>query len=65
MKLLELLPQLEKYGRVKRQLWSNRFLIKPIDEFQPMINCDLNSLIIKEYFLSYNDLISDDWEIIR
>lgn len=65
MKLLELLPQLEKYGRVKRKLWDNRFLIKPIDDFQPLINCDLNSIIMDRYILSFKDLTADDWEIVK
>lgn len=50
MKLLELLPLLEKYGRVRRKLWDDgRFLIKPIDDFHPLINCDLNSMILDRY----------------
>lgn len=65
MKLLETLPQLGKYGRVKRRTWENRFLIKPITDNDPIISCDLNSIIIDRYILTYADLIADDWEFVE
>jgi hypothetical protein len=64
MKLLELLPLMKKYGRVKRTIWENRFLIKPIDDFEPLINCDISSRIMNRYHLSFRDLTSDDWELV-
>lgn len=65
MKLLELLPQIKEYGRVKREFWKNKFLIRSCDDFESLFMCNLNSLIITRELLTFADLIADDWEIIE
>lgn len=65
MKLLELLPKLEHYGRVTRESWRDWFLVRPTNDFSPLVRCDMNSLIMEAYCLSYHDLTSDDWEILK
>ena len=65
MNLLELLPQLEEYGRVKRKHWHDRFILKPIDGTEPMINCNMECLIMDRFLITFNDLIAEDWEIIK
>ena len=64
MKLLELVPKLEDYTRIRRKGWKS-FLIKPSVNCDPLIKLDLLSIQIGRYELSYGDLLADDWEIIE
>lgn len=61
MKLLELIPLLHDYTRIKRNNWDF-FLVKPDLDFEALIRIDLYSIQIGEYKLSYQDLLADDWE---
>jgi len=64
MKLLELVPLLKDYTRIKREGWKY-FLVKPIADCDALIKIDLDSIQIGEYLLSYGDLLADDWEIVK
>ena len=64
MKLLELVPLLEDYTRIKRDYWKF-FLVRSSYDGSPLIKINLYSIEIGEYILSYNDLIADDWEIMK
>jgi len=63
MKLLELLPSIQSYTRIKRKDW-NYFLVKSL-QIQPLIKIDLFSIQIGEYMLTLEDLEADDWEIVQ
>lgn len=63
MKLLELVPTLKDYTRIKRKKWDF-FLVKPHQDFDPLIMLDMVSIQIGKYRLTYEDLLADDWEII-
>ena len=63
MKLLELIPSLKDYTRIKRKGW-NFFLVKSL-KYQSLIKIDLFSIQIGEYMLTLEDLESDDWEVIN
>lgn len=65
MKLLELLPKLERYGRVKREEWGDWYLIKQSDENKPLVLCDFHCMTLREFIPSFESLVSDDWEIIN
>lgn len=64
MKLLELLPNIELYKRIKRESW-NYCLIKSEYTSYPLIKIDMCHLQIEKYALTYDDLIADDWEIVN
>lgn len=64
MKLLELLPTLESYTRIKRSTWYY-FLVRSEIVYRGLIKCDFSSLQLHEYTLSYDDLMADDWEIVE
>ena len=64
MKLLELIPKLESYTRIKRHCW-NYFLVKSEYPYRGLIKCDFESLQLQEYMLLYSDLMADDWEIVE
>lgn len=62
MKLLELIPKMKSFTRIKRDKW-NYYIIRSTFEFHPLIIIDLNSMQLINYIPTYEDLISDDWEI--
>ena len=64
MKLLELVPLLKDYTRIKRKDWKY-FLLKPIADCDSLIKVDLYSIEIGHYILSYRDLLAEDWEILE
>lgn len=64
MKLLDLIPSLKNYARIKRKNWNN-FIVKSEDNYRPLIKCDFACLILREYALTYDDLMADDWEILE
>jgi hypothetical protein len=64
MKLLDLIPKLKDFTRIKRSGWKN-FLVKSEFEFSPLIKCDFFSLQLEEYKLTYEDLMADDWELME
>lgn len=64
MKLLELLPSIREYVRIKRANW-NYCLIRSEFYDSPLIKLDVFHLQIEEYKLSYADLIADDWMIVE
>lgn len=63
MKLLELIPLLKDYTRIKRSGWEY-FFVKPMAGCDSLIKLDLYSIKIYEYKITYNDLLADDWEIM-
>ena len=64
MKLLELIPLLKDYTRIKRKDWQY-FLVKPMPDCHALIKLNLYSIEISEWMPSYDDLLADDWEIIE
>lgn len=64
MKLLELVPLLKDYTRIKRKSWD-WFLVKPYMTSEALIKINLYSIQIGEYVLSYEDLLAEDWEILE
>jgi hypothetical protein len=62
MKLLELIPKLKHFTRIKRKGWKN-FLVRSIFTDRSLIECNFDSLQLKEYLFTYEDLIAEDWEI--
>lgn len=64
MKLLEILPNLESFTRIKRKEWGF-CLVKPGNIDCPFIKLNLYSLEIKYFTLSYEDLLADDWQIVK
>ncbi len=64
MKLLDLLSNLEDYGRVKRSSWINKYLVRKVKDTGALILCDLNGLQLMSYVFSLEDLTSEDWESI-
>jgi hypothetical protein len=70
MKLLELLPELEYFKRIRRIKWSafgicDFYLVKSEYESKGLIKIDIHSMQIGEYMLTIADLTADDWEIIQ
>jgi len=65
MKLLELLPDLRVYGRVKRVNWSDYYLVRKVDENSPLVFCDLRHWVLKEFTPTFEELIAEDWELIK
>jgi hypothetical protein len=65
MKLLELLPQVEIYGRIRKQDWENRYLVRTLDVDEALVYCDLECMVIQKYMFSFYDLLCDDWEMVR
>lgn len=66
MKLLEVLPKLSIYKRIKRESW--RFCVVRAAEgnLYPLVCLDYpHSLQLKEYTPTYEDLIANDWEVIE
>ncbi len=64
MKLLELVPLLKDYTRIKRSNWTV-FLVKPSADCDALIKINLLSIQIGEYKITYGDLLADDWEIVQ
>lgn len=64
MKLLELIPLLKDYTRIKRKDW-HYFLVMPMCDDDSLIKLDLCSIQISEYKISYGDLLADDWEVME
>lgn len=65
MKLLELLPHCQIYGRITKSAWSNRYLVRSVFDSHPLVLCDFHSMIIESYALTFLDLSSDDWELLE
>lgn len=66
MRLLELLPKLEAYGRIKRDSWQDRYLVRHAGaNHHPLISCDFNCLQMEAYMFSYDDLTTNDWSVIE
>lgn len=64
MKLLELLPDLKTYTRIKRKGWIYP-LIKPEYNHHPFIRLNILGIELTKYMLTYEDLMADDWEIVH
>jgi hypothetical protein len=68
MKLLELLPSLEMYKRIKRKSWDliiTGSVIRSEYKDFPLMKLDIFNLQVERYCPSYSDLIADDWEIVE
>ena len=61
-KLLDLIPILKDYTRIKRSSWDF-FLVKSEFAERGLILCNFESLQLHEYMFTYEDLVADDWEI--
>lgn len=65
MKLLELLPKLPYFVRIRRESWSKHYLVRSEYMTKGLIKIDLDSMQIGEYMLSIDDLLASDWEIVE
>lgn len=66
MRLLELLPKMSEFGRMKRASWKQRYIVrKPESVHQPLILCDFGSMEIEEYLFTFDDLLSNEWEMVE
>lgn len=64
MKLLELLPSLSTYTRIKRQSWDFVLIRSEYLDY-PLIKLNVFILQMEKYTLTYADLIADDWMIVE
>jgi hypothetical protein len=64
MKLLDLLPSLDNFHRIKRASWFGVYLVKPLYPHYPLIHIDMDSIQIEKYCLTYDDLMADDWVVV-
>lgn len=64
MKLLEALPNLLIYIRIRRKDWEF-YLIRSEYYRKGLIKIDLESMQLCEYMLTIDDLLADDWEIVQ
>jgi hypothetical protein len=64
MKLLELLPSLATYTRIKRQSWDFVLIRSEYLDY-PLIKLNVFILQMEKYTLTYADLIADDWMIVE
>ena len=69
MKLLELLPKIDYFIRIRRRSWEkigyDFSLVKSEYANKGLIEIDLHSMQIGEYMLTVDDLFADDWEIVQ
>lgn len=64
MRLLELLPSLATYTRIKRQSWDFVLIRSEFIDY-PLIKLNMSHLQIEKYALTYSDLMADDWMIVE
>lgn len=64
MKLLEIIPDLKDYVRIKRPGWDF-VLVKSEYPDRALMKINAYMLQIEEYKLTYNDLVANDWEIVK
>jgi hypothetical protein len=65
MKFIDTLSALSEFKRIKRYAWQNRFIIRSMVENETLIHCDFQSLIMDRFKITFEDLIADDWEILK
>lgn len=62
MRLLDLLPALTNFKRLRRSEWRDHiYIVRSIDTDVPLVIINHYSLIIKKYNLTLEDLLADDW----
>lgn len=65
MKLFECIGALKKHKRIYREHWGGEYLVKSLLEDMPLIEIDHNSMIMRNYQFSYEDLIAEDWHVFE